>query len=228
MMNKKKILALALAVCVIAVVSFTTLAYFTDSDSVTNTFTIGSIEIETKEDFIQDSTLIPVGSNDTPEDDENFVDKVVYVANTGNNPAYVRTFVAIPAALDNPGPLYVHDVYTDNWVKTYAGETPIEGAMYHVYCYTYQDQLAADENTYPLMDGVYIDAATDLNVYRDADDNITAAYFVWEGQEITSFDVASMKLNVYVATQAVQAEGFADAQSALTAAFGSTIPAFGN
>ena len=78
------------------------------------------------------------------------------------------------------------------------------------------------------MDGVYIDAATDLNVYRDADKNITAAYFVWEGQEINSFDVASMKLDVYVATQAVQSQGFADPVSALNAAFGTGIPALGN
>lgn len=227
-MNKKKILAIALALCIIATISFTTLAYFTDSDAVTNTFTVGSIEIDLVEDFVQNSQLIPVGSNETPEDDENFIKKVVHVENVGENPAYVRTFVAIPAALDNPGPLYIHDVYTANWVKTYAGETPINGAMYHVYCYTYQDELAPDDATYPLMDGVYIDAATDLNVYRDANKNITAAYFVWEGQEINSFDVASMKLDVYVATQAVQSQGFADPVSALNAAFGTEIPALGN
>lgn len=230
-MQKKKVLALALAICLIATVSFTTLAYFTDTDSVTNTFTIGSIEIETKEDFIQESTLIPVGSNETPEDDPNFVEKKVYVANTGENPAYVRTFVAIPAALDNAapkGPLHIHDVNTDKWTKIKVGTTDIGGVSHNVYCYTYSDALAKGQNTVPLMDGVYIDAATDLNVYRDADKNITAAYFVWEGNEITGFNVAAMKLDVYVATQGVQAEGFSDAQSALEAAFGSAIPTFGN
>lgn len=226
-MNKKKVLAIALAVCLIAVVSFSTLAYFTDSDTVTNTFTIGSIEIETKEDFIQDSQLIPVGSNETPEDDENFVKKVVHVENVGENPAYVRTFVAIPAALD-VGLLHIHEVYTENWTKTFAGSTPINGAMYNVYCYTYQDELASGAATYPLMDGVYIDAATDLNVNRDDKKNITAAYFVWNGQEINSFDVASMKLEVYIATQGVQSQGFENPGSALTAAFGDTLPVFGN
>ena len=86
-MNKKKVLALALAVCLVAVVSFSTLAYFTDTDTVTNTFTIGSIEIDTREDFVQNSTLIPVVNNDDPTNDPNFVKKVVYVANTGENSA---------------------------------------------------------------------------------------------------------------------------------------------
>lgn len=227
-MNKKKVLAIALAICLIATISFTTLAYFTDTDSVTNTFTIGSIEIDLVEDFVQESVLIPVGSNETPEDDENFIKKVVHVENVGENPAYVRTFVAIPAALDNPGPLNVHDVYTTDWVKTYAGEKAINGAMYHVYCYTYQSELAPDEATYPLMDGVYIDAATDLNVYRNDAGEITAAYFVWNGQEINSFDVASMKLDIYVATQGVQSQGFENPDSALNAAFGAAIPEFDN
>lgn len=226
-MNKKKILALALAICLIATVSFTTLAYFTDTDSVTNTFTVGSIEIDLVEDFEQESTLIPVGSNDTPEDDDNFVKKVVHVENVGENPAYVRTFVAVPAALD-VGLLHIHDVYTANWVKTFAGTTAINGVDHNVYCYTYQDQLAPDAATYPLMDGVYIDAAADLNVYRNDAKEITAAYFVWNGQEITGFNVAAMKLDVYVATQAVQAEGFSAPESALEAAFGTEIPAFGN
>lgn len=226
-MSKKKILAIALALCLIATVSFTTLAYFTDSDTVTNTFTIGSIEIETKEDFIQDSQLIPVGDNATPEDDENFVDKVVSVANVGENPAYVRTFVAVPAALDN-GLLHIHEVNTDKWTKAAVGSTEINGVAYNVYRYTYQDVLQKDGETYPLMDGVYIDAKADLNVYRDDNKNITAAYFVWNGAEITDFNVASMKLEVYVATQGVQAEGFAGADSALSAAFGDTLPTFGN
>ena len=226
-MNKKKVLAIALAVCLFAIVSFGTLAYFTDSDTVTNTFTIGSIEIETKEDFVQESTLIPVGSNATPEDDENFVKKVVSVANVGENPAYVRTFVAVPAALDN-GLLHIHEVYAENWTKVAVGSTEINGMLYNVYRYTYQDVLQVDCETYPLMDGVYIDQAADLNVYRDADKNITAAYFVWEGAEITGFNVASMKLEVFVATQGVQAEGFTSADSALSSAFGDALPTFGN
>lgn len=224
-MNKKKVLSLALAVCMIAMLSFGTLAYFTDSDKVTNTFTIGSVEIETKEEFTQNSQLIPVSSNATPEDDDNFVKKVVSVENTGKNPAYVRTFVAVPKALDN-GLLHIHEVNTDKWTEVLVGTTTINTVECNVYRYTYQDVLQPEGTTYPLMTGVYIDQAADINIYRDDADAIIAAYFVWNGQEITDFNVASMTLDVYVATQAVQAEGFTNADSALVGAFGDALPAF--
>ena len=41
-MNKKKLLSLALAVIMIAILSFGTLAWFSDSDDVTNNFYIAS------------------------------------------------------------------------------------------------------------------------------------------------------------------------------------------
>lgn len=227
MNKKKKLLALALAVCLIAIVSFTTLAYFTDSDSVTNTFTVGSIEIETVEEFTQNSQLIPVGSNATPEDDPNFVKKVVSVKNTGKNDAYVRTFVAVPAALDN-GLLHIHDTgaAANGWVKVAVGTTTIGTTSYNVYRYTQQNVVTAGTQTAALMTGVYIDQAADINIYRDDAGNITAAYFVWGGNEITGFNVASMTLDVYVVTQAVQERGFTSADSALTSAFGDALPVF--
>ena len=43
---KKKVLAIALAVAVVAIMVGGTLAYFTAEDAVTNTFTIGSVLIE--------------------------------------------------------------------------------------------------------------------------------------------------------------------------------------
>ena len=45
-MNKKKVLALALAVCLLATVSMASLAWFTDDDSVTNDFFIAGSEDE--------------------------------------------------------------------------------------------------------------------------------------------------------------------------------------
>ena len=43
-MNKNKVLALALAVCLLATVSMASLAWFTDNDSVTNDFLIAGSE----------------------------------------------------------------------------------------------------------------------------------------------------------------------------------------
>ena len=43
---KKKILAIALAMALLAIVVSGSLAYFTAQDKVTNTFTVGSVKIE--------------------------------------------------------------------------------------------------------------------------------------------------------------------------------------
>lgn len=43
---KKKIVSLALAVCLIAIAAVGTLAYFTDKDAETNTFTVGNVKID--------------------------------------------------------------------------------------------------------------------------------------------------------------------------------------
>lgn len=43
---KKKIVSLALAVCLIAIAAVGTLAYFTDKDAKTNTFTVGNVAID--------------------------------------------------------------------------------------------------------------------------------------------------------------------------------------
>lgn len=63
---KKKILALALAVCLVSVaVTGFTLAYFTDTDMATNTMTAGSVAIDQNEtdrdgdDFVQNQKLVP-------------------------------------------------------------------------------------------------------------------------------------------------------------------------
>lgn len=226
---KKKILAMALVVAMLAIAVVSgSLAWFTDTDKATNTFTIGSIEIEQVEDFQQNSQLLPVGSNTTPQDDPNYVKKVVSVKNTGKNAAYVRTFVAVPAALDN-GLLHIYDANaaTYKWKKEIlTGNAMIGGVTYNVYCYTYQDQVQPGDTTYPAIEGVYIDQAADLNVTRSETGAITEAYFVWKGEEITSLNVATMKLDVYVVTQAVQVEGFADADTALDSAFGTALPSF--
>ena len=46
---KKKILIASLAVCLIAILSFSTLAWFSSTDSVKNTFTVGSVKIQQNE-----------------------------------------------------------------------------------------------------------------------------------------------------------------------------------
>ena len=60
-MKKKKIVSLCLVIALVAVASLGTLAYFTDTDSATNTFTVGKVDIELDEPAWKgnDQTLMP-------------------------------------------------------------------------------------------------------------------------------------------------------------------------
>lgn len=101
---KKKITAIFLCVALVAIaVVGASLAYFTDTKTATNTFTVGNVKIDLIEqekgenglqDFTQDKTLVPGKSNDG-----NAVSKIVTVKNTGKNDAWVWVELKIPAYL---------------------------------------------------------------------------------------------------------------------------------
>lgn len=116
---KKKITAIALVVCLVAVaIVGGSLAYFTDNDSATNTFTAGGVKIDLIEkerdgqgglkDFENGHVLMPIVGSAQGEKDatgqpvaKNYVDKIVTIENTGKSDAYVRAYFAIPSALDD-------------------------------------------------------------------------------------------------------------------------------
>lgn len=94
---KKKILALCLvvALAVTAVVGGT-LAYFTDTDDATNTFTVGNVNIDLQEKFDPQNAVLRPGSQST-----NKIEKKVWIENTGTENAYVWYEWYIPSALDS-------------------------------------------------------------------------------------------------------------------------------
>ncbi|MDY5083677.1 MAG: SipW-dependent-type signal peptide-containing protein [Candidatus Limivicinus sp.] len=101
---KKKITAIFLCVALVAIaVVGASLAYFTDTDNETNTFTVGNVKIDLIEKqkgengleaFDQDKTLVPGKSNDG-----NAVSKIATVKNTGKNDAWVWAELRIPKYL---------------------------------------------------------------------------------------------------------------------------------
>lgn len=103
-MTKKKILVLALTIAMAAILAVGgSLAYLTDTDNATNTFTVGNVKIELiekqtgedgLEEFDQNKVLKPGKSNDG-----NAVSKIVTVENTGANDAWVWVELKIPTAL---------------------------------------------------------------------------------------------------------------------------------
>ena len=221
---KKKILVVSLVVAALAITLVGgSLAWFMDTDEATNVFTVGSIDITQNEDFVQESQLLPVVGEDPTVATDNYIKKLVNVTNEGKNAAYVQTYVAVPAVLDNNGILKRINNESTDWEITLdaTGVTvPGETLLYNVYQYRYTLELAPGSTTSDSLQYVYIDKTVDLNVYdTDGDEINDTAYFVLaNGTEITEFNAAG-KLNVYVATQGTQSKGFADYTAALDASF---------
>jgi len=229
---KKKILGVALVVALVAIMVGGTLAYFTAEDEVTNTFTIGSVKIEIWEnneiaDEVEEmGQLLPIVNTNTPSDDENYIDKVVTVKNTGNNPAYVRTHIAIPSQL--MGYLKL-DTKEENWNYSGISNATVGGVNYVVFSYDYKHELVANETTDVLLRGVYLGSDVDLKdnpdtpatedlefCIRNQDGSYTYSGFA----AYTGSGAAIQGINVLVASEAIQAEGFSDAATALTSGFG--------
>ena len=119
-MSKRKIVLLASALCMVAILAIGgTLAYFTDTDSEVNTFTVGGVKIDLIEQqvnkdgtaleaFKQNQVLMPIVGSAQGEKDKfgqpvaaNYIDKMVTIKNTGTSAAWVRAYFAIPSALDD-------------------------------------------------------------------------------------------------------------------------------
>ena len=233
---KKKILAICLvAILVITAITGASLAYLTDNEVAKNTFTYGNVDIRLDEEFVQGSKLLP-GID---------VSKTVNVTNIGSEDAYVRVHIAIPQYLDSGNPEFaaydnllhwnfskasVADKYW-NWNANvtdegYNAEMPgwpgnggnwnfytvqIDGIWYNVYVATYETALAGATETnkdgettaFPAIYKVYLDAKLDNADMAKIDEAL-----------------GGKEWNVYVAAEAVQAAGFANAYEAFEAATG--------
>lgn len=156
------------------------------------------------------------GGNELWADHMNAQDKVVFVKNTGNNDVYYRTIILledpsvegtdIPYAELRPN---VNNNEKFDWDPTKDGVqngnntheftyVTVDGVRYLAIVATYVPTLAPDEISRPSFLQVAVD------------ESCTQEYAALFGD----------KLDIYCFTQAVQAEGFDDAHSALNAAFG--------
>jgi len=268
---KKKITAIFLCVALIAIaIVGASLAYFTDTKTATNTFTLGNVKIDLIESrFHREGNdnsgdlSIPDPTHKVTADDgmeyvttghtmftdaeikadaetyatdylavkgENMVPgrgvaKCPYVINTGANDAYIRIRVMVPSAANNDF-VGVHEggVITNQWCTTsmncgefksgaQAGWPAIEmgveknGVNYDVYTFTRTEPLKAGAMTeWNVWNFIGIDkAATSADIQKA----IAAG-------AITATD-DTMTLNVLVEADAIQAEGFANADAAWAA-----------
>ena len=218
----KKILILSITLILLAAIAVTgTLAFYTDEESEVNVMTVGKVRIDQLEkdgegkDFKQDQPLRPVVNYTDPKADENYVDKVVTVENIGQNPAYVRTLIAVPF-FDCKDVNVLHwDRNTNGWTwNDGLGIVYFNGKPYQIFMATYDAALPVGAVTpTPNLTGVYLDA------FVDHDE--TLGYFCWvDGKKvpIENFTPGEV-VKVHVLSQGVQSEGFATPAEAFAASF---------
>ena len=251
---RKKLLVLSLCVALAAIaIAGASLAYFTDTKSATNTFTVGNVKIDLLESSLHrenagiangvtsDSELWSdvdkEGSGNTSKykaGDTFYTDaqieanaaeytcenvqlipgrsyhKMPYVKNVGNNDAYIRIRVMIPADLD-PAVLN-SSMYTSTAMNNkeftlavdQSGTVEREGRKYNVYTFTRIDPLAPNEMTY-------------WNVWGTIHMDTTVTSAQSEALFGENGPYPGGVFPVLVEADAIQAEGFANATEAWTA-----------
>ena len=253
---KKKIVSIALVVAMVAVIAVGSLAYFTDKDNETNTFTVGNVKIDLIEqergenglqDFTQKKHLYPIVGSAQGEQDEynmpvakNYVDKMVTIKNTGSEAAYIRAYFAIPSALDdgyetfNAGKNVLHF----NFGNTADGASTdgVQWIWMHGNKWNYFETTMSDGIKYNVYYADYykaVDAGATTEqlikgVYLDMSFDIKDDGAYAFGEKITLDEGWNWNnVSCPVFAVACQAAGFDSAEAAITAAFGANYNPWG-
>ena len=216
-MKKKSILMAAIAVMLVAVlVVGGTLAYFTDTKSATNTFTVGDVKIKLDESNVND----PDGDRVTSNEYTGVFPGIQYkkdpvVTNTGKNGAYVRAVVTIENGMNWMG-LYNENVWTapqaeafmklicnkmgDGWsLEDYDYVTNAErGSTDFVAVLKYDGVLATGKATTAMFENIMLPADATTN-------------------DITTRVAQNGVFHIDVVAQAIQADGFTSWNDAFAA-----------
>ena len=263
---KKKITALCLCVALLAVaVVGASLAYFTDTKSATNTFTVGNVKIDLIESrfhrtgsdnsgdtSLPDPTTKASGMEFVPDDwtiftnDEikadaekyseyigergknmvpgrNFA-KCPYVVNTGANDAYVRIRVMAPHDYEGSYRGFINAMFCSTATSSGEFQHGANGENWPVIVengYTDKDGLKYDVLTFTRIEPLKAGAMTEWNVinYVGIGANVTSADIQTAVEKgfIKVLEDGTMTVNVLVQADAIQAEGFANAEEAFAA-----------
>ena len=128
-MNKKKVLTASFAISLIAILSFGTIAWFTDEDEVTNKFMIATSEDTDPDDIFSIDVWENTPGGEKDQDGYEYKDvlpgdvlkKEVNVENTGYYDQYVRVTVTVSdaaawmAALGTNGKIPTLDKIVEGW-----------------------------------------------------------------------------------------------------------------
>ena len=253
---KKKLIAISLVVAMLAVaIVGGSLAYFTDTDEETNTFTAGGVKIDLIEQerdgqgglqaFTQDQVLMPiVGSAQGEKDElgqpvaENYVDKIVTIKNTGKSAAYVRAYFAIPSDLDdgyetfNAGANILHFNFgNENGVSTEGKQWKWTHGSKWNYYETTIDGVAYNvyyADYYQVLPAGETTEQFISGVYLDSHVDMDAqGDYIDTRNPNADLSILNGTVSCPVMAVAVQADGFDTVDDAITAAFGAQFNPFG-
>ena len=192
---KKKVTAIALAVCILAVaVIGATMAYFTDTDSKTNTFTFGKVDIDLTEDSTdEDGAVKGNKSTDGGITYPGVLPGLVYskvptvTVKSDSLAAWVIITATVPTVYDWDG-LFNGSIDMANFTKV--KKTVGENTVYYFYA----------------------------NAAVTAGSSVTPFTKVKINPALTQNDVAK-KFDMVINAYAIQKDGFSSAEAAFAAAF---------
>jgi len=203
-MNKRKIMLLAATLVMVAVLGIGgTLAYFTDEDTKTNTFTVGNVDIHIDEwmedengEWVEyeDQELHPINQSKIT------LNKLVETVNDGSEDAYIRTFVTCP-----------YDMYWHLGLGFNAGANSSVGtnaAGEKLYNVTWKDVGVFTINGE--QTAVFLCEVADKSAVK-AGESVLSLTAVWlydtvTNEDVTAFGLAEGAFKVEVASQAIQSE----------------------
>lgn len=189
---KKKIISLCLAAALACVaIAGASLAYFTDKDEKTNTFTLGNVDIELNEPNWAAPDAAAPGVK---------YDKDPTVKNIGKNDAWIRVDVTVSDAAAFTAAAKAHNITDlavifaghDEEKWTLAGDPVLDkNADTLTYSYYYNTVLAVDASTEPLFTSVTIPAEFDNDEMRAVGTDFTVDITAHAIQTADSYSTAA-------------------------------------
>ena len=174
-MNKKRTIIAAIVLLLLFCIGGA-VAYFTDTETATNTFTIGDVDIELKEDAWNAANAQDLMPGMT-------VAKDPTVNNVGPNPAYVFVKVDAPCTTgDGAKELFEYSVDTTKWTEVETAACT-DGAAKHVYFYT--QPVQPNGTTGALFSQVVVTSLTGNEAGLDGDKNMVVTAYAIQSQGLT-------------------------------------------
>ena len=184
-MNKKRTIIAAIVLLLLFCIGGA-VAYFTDTETATNTFTIGDVDIELKEDAWNAANAQDLMPGMT-------VAKDPTVNNIGPNPAYVFVKVEAPCTTGTGAKeLFEYSVDTTKWSEIET-KACTNGTAEHVYLYA--SPVQPEGTTGALFSQVVVTSLDGTEAGLDGDKNMVVTAYAIQSQGLTVSDPATLWSN---------------------------------